>query len=440
MLNRKVLEFTSCLIFTVLAASSNSVETDKNKCPSQFPTTCSCGLLEMTKYEQSLLAFYGKLVVNCTGTKLTHVSILKSTPDWTQVLIFRGNNFPELPGDTFAHTDQSSSLETFIFLETIDLSNNSITFIHPDAFESMKNVKKLILDHNKLLVTGDKFTGGIFSHFQSLQDLSLKGAFDRQQRTSDFIGILTSSLFESKLTNLTYLALNENSLPNIHDEKSFCSFSSLRELSLAGNSLTRITFIVSCMPNLTYLDLSDNYISNVDSTAITNLFNQSDLQVNLVRNPLRCDCHILPFHRWLLKSKKTIQVIGESTLKCASGDPESNIDKLFASLGEEDFHCSPQSLIQDEESTLGFSVTIGVILSSLLITSLFVMLRRASVVQLYNRVLDSITGGQEYTCLDQDNLVPSGNLFIQYHGRASLNQQSIAESHELIPSMREDSM
>lgn len=438
------------LLICIFITNVHTNEDDQvHKCPPQLPSTCKCGSLELHQAEPMLLPYYGKLVVNCTATNLTDASILKFIPDWTQVLIFNGNNFPELPANVFDDSDDSSSQKTLSSLETIDLSGNQITSIRGKTFHLVKNVKRLILDNNKLLITGEHFKPRIFSNFQSLRELSLTAAFDQHQRASNFIENFITSLIDSNLTNLAYLDLSDNGIQNIPEESAFCSLPSLKRLSLAGNSLTSVTFNVSCTPLLTDLDLSDNYISNIDSKAIAFLSEKSNLQVNLVRNPLKCDCQIVPFHRWLMNSNTTVKIIGKSTLQCASGEPESNNGKLFASLTDDNFDCSPEALTDDESLpnyvAISLTITIIVILISLVIVSIFIALNRESMIEIYNRFVDSIAGKQEYTCLNQDATTtpaPEGNLFIKYQRQAPPHQQTIRATsiHESDSTVREESV
>lgn len=434
-----VITLTSTSITSVTAMEDVN---DQYKCPSEFPSKCNCGRLALEQADPLLLPYYGKLVVNCSYTNLTDAAFLKFIPTWTQVLIFTGNSFKsELPVNLFDSDVPKRSLDS---LEVIDLSNNQITSIRGKTFHNVKNVKKLILDNNNLLMTGEHFHPRFLSNFESLDELSLKNAFDQNQRKENFIDNFITSLIQSNLKKLTVLNLESNAIQVIPDELAFCSLPSLSKLSLAGNMLTSISFNVSCTPSLTFVDMSDNYISNLDTKTLTFLSQKSGLEVNLIRNPLKCDCRIIPFHRWINDANTNVVIIGKSTLKCASGYPESNIGKLFVTLKENDFECTLSSSLDDDENslqnyiTISFTITIGIIIISIVMLTIVIFVHRENVIEIYSRIVNSITSKQEYTCLNQDatsgstaGRTGSGNLFIKNQRQGPPHQQTIRANSSL---------
>lgn len=436
------------LIFVTTASETNN-NTDRYKCPSQFPTKCTCGLLELHEADPNLLPYYGKYVVNCTNTNLTDPSILNFIPTKTQVLVFSGNSFVnDLPVNIF---DSDGTKRVLDSLEVIDLSNNEITSIRGKTFHGVKNVKKVKLDNNKLLMTGEHFHPRIFSNFESLEELSLKSALDKSHKGVNFIDGLTTSLLESNLKKLKILSLDNNGIQSIPDESAFCSLPSLTKLSLAGNMLTSLSFNVSCNPSLVFVDVSDNYISNLDTKSLTYISQKPDLEINFIRNPLKCDCRIIPFHRWINDPKNKVNIIGKSTLQCASGYPESNIGQLFVSLDENKLVCTLASSLDDDGPsldnyiTISFAITIGIILVSIIMLTVVIIVHREHVVEVYGRIVNSITNKQEYTSLNQDSTVgqtPGSNLFIKSQRQGPPHQQTI-RSNSLIDrnsTVREESV
>ncbi len=74
--------------------------------------------------------------------------MLESLPKNTQVLIFNGNNVPNLDWNVLGIWDEHTKLEV------IDFTNNRIRDIPGKSFHKVKNVKRLVLDHNNLMISG----------------------------------------------------------------------------------------------------------------------------------------------------------------------------------------------------------------------------------------------------------------------------------------------
>ncbi len=76
--------------------------------------------------------------------RFTNTDMLELLPDETEVLIFNGNNINYLRNNVIGMTQEHE------LLKVIDLSNNNITEISGKAFHKVRNVEKLILNHNDL--------------------------------------------------------------------------------------------------------------------------------------------------------------------------------------------------------------------------------------------------------------------------------------------------
>ena len=74
--------------------------------------------------------------------------MLAQLPNETEVLIFNGNNVPFLRNNLIGMTEEHE------LLKVIDMSMNKIREITGKAFHKVRNVEKLILDHNDLSISG----------------------------------------------------------------------------------------------------------------------------------------------------------------------------------------------------------------------------------------------------------------------------------------------
>jgi hypothetical protein len=72
--------------------------------------------------------------------------MLEQLPDGVEVLIFNGNSIPVLDWNVFGVWDEHDKLEV------IDLSNNGIKMISGKSFHKVGKVKRLVLDHNNLMI------------------------------------------------------------------------------------------------------------------------------------------------------------------------------------------------------------------------------------------------------------------------------------------------
>lgn len=365
-------------------------------CPREFQGKCFCG-----QNTNEASPYRGSKIVTCNNYNLTSTLILGHLPNWTEVVVYTGNSLKDgLPSNIF----NADGKRSFDRLHVIDLSNNELTSIHPRAFWGLKNVSKLILDHNRLMITGEHFHPRIFSYFNSLEELHLKSAFApvESQKGTNFIEDLVTTLDQANLRKLKILNLEGNSIQSIVNEFAFCSLPSLTKLLLAGNVLSTFSINVSCNPKLYLLDISDNYISSLSNKSLALFRNEPKFHVNLTRNPLKCDCRIADLYRWIKRTQTW--VIGNKTLQCASGYPESNIGKLFVSLHISDLQCS-SSLDDDEVPgfvTASFAIVISLILAIVVMLIALLVAHKEHVTKFWARISSTFSDKQEYTALQQE--------------------------------------
>lgn len=299
---------TSTLVLAIIFISTTVFA---GTCGPNFPTECICG-----KESYELLIRY---VVNCTNAGLTNTSILEFMPPQVEILIFTGNNIETLPWNVFG------TINDYLSLEIVDMSNNHIREIRGKAYHHVPNVKRLILNHNNLSISRDDDDKNhhhprVFSNFLNLEALHLTDAFD--DNTSPHLSEDLHDIFvNSNLTKLQKLHLEQNEITHFKDRKVFCDLPHLRDLHLGDNDLRDINFDVKCLKNLRFLDLERNkfeYVKAKDLILLDELENRHDRSTNLIvdfnLNPFVCDCRISVLHDWIMQT--TVTVRNKENLMC----------------------------------------------------------------------------------------------------------------------------
>lgn len=128
-------------VFTVSVCFIHG-QISSNSCPDSLKA-CLCGYID--KQTQSTF------ITNCTNSNITDAKVLQDIPERTKILIFNGNNIPELPPNVFGLPE--GSVKKHETLEVIDLSNNFIRKVHGKSFHMVSNVKKLNLSDNQIHIT-----------------------------------------------------------------------------------------------------------------------------------------------------------------------------------------------------------------------------------------------------------------------------------------------
>lgn len=381
------------------------------ECPPQFMNRCTCGRVSEEKKSS--------FVVNCSGANFNDTSVLLYLPNATEILIFTGNNLSsELPANIFG-ADSVNNLDK---LRLIDMSNNQIRSLKGKTFHKVKGVRKLILDNNDLLITGEHFHPRIFSNFDSLEELSLKKSFSKKTRGLNFVEDLITTFNEAHLNRLRILHLENNGIKSIPTPYDFCSFPSLIKLHLSGNLLTDIKINTTCTPGLRLLDVSDNFIENLTNESLAFIPDEVRMHVNLTANPFRCDCRMKDFMIWSKNTKTWIN--GKKSIACASGYPESNVGKYFMSLSEEDLLCPLTALgMEDIQGyvTASYAVLISLILALVVLVLALIASHRDQVSKVWNILSNSLAAKREYTSLEQESKPRSSS-----NGTSSIEVDEVA--------------
>ncbi|XP_053708147.1 chondroadherin-like protein [Synchiropus splendidus] len=276
-----------------------------------------------------------------------HTKVPRGFPAKTQLLDLRSNSFHHLPSDTFKgaakvlslHLEncsiqevESGAFQGMKHLYYLYLSDNLLTFLEAGAFAGAPQLTYLHLEGNRLT----QVPGPALSQLPSLFVLHLE--------RNNISTLQPSGLMTSMMPELRELYLSNNSLMAITDGSLDSAF--LRTLHLAWNRLNQVpTRALSKTPNLEELDLSQNPVDVVGPgaflpisqslkrlhmdhmnmrklsrdalsglgsalRALTVRGNQleelPDLRplkhlevLDLEENPLRCDCSLMPLHRWM---------------------------------------------------------------------------------------------------------------------------------------------
>lgn len=319
------------IIFLLTVALVNGID-GYTGCQYEFVKRCHCG---PGQYRGAM-----KYITNCTNSGFTNPTMLRQLPIETEVLIFTGNNIKSLPPNLFGNSHD------YLNLTDIDLSNNSIQAIEGKAFHHVPNVKRLILNNNRWKV--DNHTR-LFANMEYLEELYLNAAFDIG--SPDYIDATDASynssikklmhfFEENPLLQLKAIHLNSNKIGPILNLGIFSRLVKLEHISLANNSILQVLLKdIHDLPQLTYLDLSNNHIPFLFNETMKNLDDIPDLRLNLSGNNFNCDCGMTDFQHWLRDTH--VHVLDKDTYKCQDGYPENNAGQLVLHL--------PESLLQCEK-------------------------------------------------------------------------------------------
>lgn len=303
-----------------------------------------------------------------------------------QVLIFTGNNIPELPSNIFGLDDLYDKLKV------IDLSNNNIKLIHGKTFHHVEHVERLILNHNDLRINKEEYHPRIFSNFVNLRELHLTDTF--ADNTQDNLASDLHDVFvESDLKRLEKLHLEQNEISIMKDPHLFCALPNLLHLYLGDNALKGIHFDLECMKKLVYLDLERNRISILmkdDLKELDTVANRSNyFTVEVANNPFLCGCDYLYFYEWMNHTRVTFR--HKNTVTCNLTQAQcAHTQVSLKSLSAKDELC-------DDAHMFILSVV------SLLVLALVIFLYiKRDMFRIWSRpVLDTVSRKVHYTSLSR---------------------------------------
>uniref|UniRef100_A0A672V8Q3 LRRCT domain-containing protein n=1 Tax=Strigops habroptila TaxID=2489341 RepID=A0A672V8Q3_STRHB len=275
-----------------------------------------------------------KNAIHCSGPHIKDLESLNLPCNMTEIHI-TGTNVTYLQ-DVFSR---------MVELQHLILSSNNISLISPAAFKGLRKLKALKLLENKLKsIKENLHLGSLWLYHTKLSTIP------------DFVF--------SNLTNLELLVLSFNPDLSVLPKNVFSGLNELRGLSLHTNNISSlpegIFLSLQKLQNISLFDkrlevLPRNLFHNLkhlqkvylNSTKLQSLPGDfftasSELQeVFLDNNPWRCDCQILGFREWLLKSMEI--VINVPSLTCQSPLALQNIS--LVALTADHLKCPPTTAI-----------------------------------------------------------------------------------------------
>lgn len=244
------------------------------------------------------------VLLNLSNNKITNLEPEIFSDLYTlQILNLRHNQLESIAADTFApmnnlHTLLLShnrvkyldaySLNGLYVLSLLSLDNNVLTGIHPEAFRNCSSLQDLNLNGNelrtvplalkdmRLLRTVDLGENQIVS----LDEPGFRGMSNLYglRLIGNNLENITKNVFKD-LPSLQILNLARNKISFV-EPGAFEMTSSIQAIRLDGNYLTEINGLFAHMPNLLWLNISDNKLANFDYSQIPLSLQWLDLHKN----------------------------------------------------------------------------------------------------------------------------------------------------------------
>nr|CAI5846858.1 unnamed protein product [Callosobruchus analis] len=379
-----------CSIIMVWIFSATVVITEGrvDKCGTLLLDGCFCG----HQFQDDQTYF----IVNCTGLGFRNTDALKLLPEETEMLVFTGNHITTLPTNLFGEENYLKRLKI------IDMSNNGIHDIKGKAFHHVPNVTRLILNHNNISISSDDEHNfhhpRVFSNLYNLQELHLTNAF--QDNTGAALADDLHDIFvNSNLTKLYKLHLEQNEIKGFKDERVFCDLPELHDIYLGDNNIPGLNFDILCLPKLRFLDLENNNITSFSKHDLGTFdrmvppFRQKNLMIEIAGNPLKCGDAIKDLYQWLKTTNVTIR--HPERLQCLQSKHGNKYLLNLKSLAE-------TKSVKVSKALKVLLVILVVILLTLM--SAYVYLKKESVKNRLNPLLEAVTRKVQYTTIESQEV------------------------------------
>lgn len=326
--------------------------------------TISYRVFELNTHLQSLDLGYNKISVlndDCffgITTSLQHLS-LRNNPITSATILREIKKLTALTTLQLSEITLTSLPAQVDFLlnksslKSLYLEGNGFTTLGPSVFNSVGvSLSSLSLARNQLGGMDEQALAGL----SALTSLDLSHQTKRQGQTLNLPKSLTSltSLKTLKLsgtplsqatlwqrvgllTSLEYLRLDDTSLTSVTDY-ALRNLTQLIELNLDKNNLTQVTQKMMAGPQrLSKLTLNSNHIRTVSNCAFHAFSLSPALALELLENPLQCDCKL----NWLLEETNASRIKLAGAEKCAS--PPSLANRFMSTFQPGAFTCvTPQ--------------------------------------------------------------------------------------------------
>jgi hypothetical protein len=107
-------------------------------------------------------------------------------------------------------------------------------------------------------------------------------------------------------SSLRYLDLSSNRIEDIQQDV-FKNLKLLQELDLSNNKLAKITFNLSHMSMLRYLNLQNNTLETLSIETTSEIDDLESLRINIENNNIRCFCKDLRFVVWIVQNRNKFE-------------------------------------------------------------------------------------------------------------------------------------
>ncbi|XP_040581557.1 trophoblast glycoprotein [Lepeophtheirus salmonis] len=392
------------LIVGSVSAYNGGDKIDDSNCTAVYQNRCTCGYGHYPYWKPTESLY----IVNCTNSGFTSTEMLEDLDERIQILIFTGNKLPELEWNIFGFFEKTGNLEV------VDMSHNQIEEIPGKTYHRVGFVRKLILSHNNLRISGANSHPRLFSNFYELEELDLRNTFSETVDAGYYLKDLKDVFISSNMTKLRKLNLEQNEIWEIQDKNMFCILPSLRELYIGDNQLQSIDIALNCLKKLTLLDVRYNKIKRLDKETIDRLeqaFGNGSGRLIMNENPFHCDCHLRPFYDWVFNTKANIN---KEDLRCYDGWPKGNAGRRLSSITK--LECPPDPLTEESKMAVSTSITQALLLILLLLVatllSVFIWVNRAQFKGQLAPVVKSVQKSMQYKTINRDDeiIAPEVNV------------------------------
>lgn len=136
--------------------------------------------------------------------------------------------------------------------------------------------------------------------------------------SADLAKELHNIFYQSNLKKLQKLHLEQNEIDSFADKNVFCDLENLMDLHLGFNKLKNLSYNITCLPHLRFIDLEANSIERFTSNelAVFDSFVAANrtLTIDIHKNRFVCDCVANKLYFWLKKTKVVVK--NNDTIEC----------------------------------------------------------------------------------------------------------------------------
>nr|XP_009860830.1 slit homolog 3 protein isoform X2 [Ciona intestinalis]XP_026693342.1 slit homolog 3 protein isoform X2 [Ciona intestinalis] len=210
-------------------------------------------------------------------------------------------------------------LKSFPNLEVLTLQHNNITKIPNDLFKYNRKLIRLYIGPNPIKSFQSNWLGTLSLRSLALRNVSLTK--------------IPSQLLLQK--NLTYVDMSDNYITTIRN-KTFSKLTKLKWLILENNRIANIQAnAFNGATSLRMIDLSENNLKTLPGSVFSNI-SKERLNIELWENQFMCDCKMKDLKIWIEKME-ALDPMADIRFKCKT--PTRMHEQVSDQLNPEDFVC-----------------------------------------------------------------------------------------------------